>query len=230
MCCGGKCPEITIQPDSGCADPSRSHPTAAQKEGLVSRTRKLLVGVIVVGLLGGMTGWATFSAFSSTTSNSGNEFAAGTVNISDNDAGAVMYNLANQKPGDTVTTCIKATYTGSLDSTVKMYASPVAAVGSYVDLTITPGTGNVTFPSCTGFTADSGGALYSGTLKAFADTYNNYDTGLVDNPGTTATKWVANDAVVYRFVLTLQDNNAANGVSSALSTGPHSFTWEARNQ
>ena len=196
----------------------------------MSRTRRLLVGLVVLGILGGLTGWATFAAFSSTTSNTGNEFAVGTVNIGDNDAGAVMYNLANQKPGDSVTRCIKVTYTGSLDSTVKLYASAVGSVGNYVDLTVTPGTGDVTFPGCTGFTADSGGALYSGTLKGFADTYTNYDTGLVDHPGTTATKWVANDAVVYRFVLTLQDNNAANGVSSALSTGAHSFTWEARNQ
>lgn len=196
----------------------------------MSKTRRLLASLVVIGLVGTVGGWATFSAFSSTTSNTGNTFAAGTVNISDNDAAAVMYNVSNQKPGDTYTKCIKVTYTGSLDSTVKLYASAVGAVGSYIDLTITPGTSTSAFPDCSGFTADAGGGLYSGTLKGFADTYNSYATGLADNPGTVATKWVTNDVVAYRFVLTLQDNNNANGGATALSTGAHSFTWEARNQ
>lgn len=197
----------------------------------MSRMRRLLVGVVVVGLLATVGGWATFAAFSSTTSNTGNTFAAGTVHLSDNDADAVMYNVSNQKPANAVTKCIKVTYGGSLDATVKLYASTVGTVGNYIDLTVTPGTGDITFPDCTGFTADTGGAIYTGTLKGFADTHASYATGLADNPGATATKWVANDAVVYRFVLTLQDNNSANGgASGALSTGAHSFTWEARNQ
>jgi len=40
-----------------------------------------------------------FSAFSSTTANSGNSFASGTVVLADNDANAAMYQLTNQKPG-----------------------------------------------------------------------------------------------------------------------------------
>jgi hypothetical protein len=195
----------------------------------MSRTGKFFVSLLVVGLMGIVGRWATFSAFSSTTSNVGNSFAMGTVNIGDNDADAVMYSVSNQKPGDTFSKCIKVTYTGSLDASVKLYASAVGAVGSYISLTVTPGTGNPTFPGCTGFTADAGGAIYTGTLKGFADTYTSYANGLADNPGA-ATKWVTNDAVVYQFTLTVQDNNSANGGASPLSTGAHSFTWEARNQ
>ena len=40
------------------------------------------------------------------------------------------------------------------------------------------------------------------------------------------TQWNQNDALVYRFTLTVQDNNAAGG----LTTGSHSFIWEAQNQ
>lgn len=195
----------------------------------MSKTRRLLVTLVVVGLVGTVGGWATFSAFSSTTSNSGNTFAAGTVAIEDNDAEAVMYNVSNQKPGDTLTRCIKVTYTGSLDSTVKLYASAVGAVGTYITLTVTPGTSTSAFPDCSGFTADAG-ALYSGTLKGFADIHTSYANGLADNPGTVATKWATSDVVAYQFVLTLQDDNAANGGATALSTGAHSFTWEAHNQ
>ena len=191
---------------------------------------KILATIGVLSVVVSVAGFATFSAFSSTTSNSGNSFAAGTVYISDNDSGAAMYSVSNQKPGDSVQKCIKVTYTGTLDSSVKIYASAVGAVGQYITLLVETGTGSPTFPGCTGFTADAAPTLYSGTLKGFADTYTSYASGLADNPGT-ATKWVTNDAVVYRFTLTMQDNNSANGAGSgALSTGAHSFTWEAQNQ
>lgn len=191
--------------------------------------KQLLATLAILGGVGTLGGWATFSAFSATTSNAGNSFAAGTVDLSDNDASSFLYQVTNQKPGVATTKCIKVTYTGTLDASVKLYASAVGVVGQYIDMTVTPGTGSPTFPGCTGFTADAGGALYTGTLKGFADTYTSYDAGLADNPGT-ATKWVTSDAVVYQVSLTLQDNNAANGLTAALSTGSHSFTWEARNQ
>lgn len=198
--------------------------------------RRIFLTVTVLGCAAAVAGFATFSAFSSTTANSGNSFEAGTVYISDNDSGSAMYSVSNKKPGESLSRCIKVTYTGSLDSTVKLYASSVGAVGQYITLLIETGAGSPTFggPSaegCTGFTADASPQLYNGTLKGFADTYTNFSNGLADNPGAAATKWVTNDAVVYKFTLTLQDNNGANGAGSgALSTGAHSFTWEAQNQ
>ena len=195
----------------------------------MSKARRVLITLLVLGGMGAAAGWATSSAFSSTTSNTGNSFAAGTVYIGDNDAGSAMYSVSNQKPGDTLTKCIKVTYTGSLDSSVKLYASAVDTVGTYVSLTVTPGTGSPTFPGCTGFTAASGGAIYTGTLKGFADTYNSHANGLALDVGATST-WVTNDSVVYQFTLTMLDNNSANGGSGgALTSGSHSFTWEARN-
>ena len=196
----------------------------------MSKTRKVLATAVVLGLTSAAGGWATYSAFSSTTSSSNNSFAAGTVRVGDNSLGAFMYQVADQKPGDpAVTRCIKVTYTGTLDAAVKLYVSPVAAVGQYVDMTITPGTGSPAFPGCTGFTPDAGGAIYTGTLKGFADTHGAYATGFVDNPGATATDWSTNESVVYQISLSLQDNNNANGGAAALSTGAHTFTWEARN-
>ena len=81
------------------------------------------------------------------------------------------------------------------------------------------------FPSCTNFAADSGGTIYSGTLSNFRSTYSSYANGISSYPGS-ATKWVQNDAVVYRFTYTIQNNNSAQG----LTTGSHSFTWESQNQ
>ena len=57
----------------------------------MSRGRKTLLSLLLVGTIGTVAGIGTFSAFSATTVNAGNVFAAGTVSISDNDAGAAMY-------------------------------------------------------------------------------------------------------------------------------------------
>jgi Camelysin metallo-endopeptidase len=190
---------------------------------------KVLLTALCVGALGSLAAMGVFGAFSSTTTNAGNTITAGTVSIADNDAGAAMYSLTNAKPGESVSKCIKVTYTGSLDADVRIYTtSTIGALGQYVELTITPGTQTTpTFPSCTGFTADSGGALYTGTLANFASTKNSYANGVVDYPGT-GTKWTANESVVYQVTATLQ--SSAPESAQGATTGAHTFTWEARNQ
>ena len=192
-----------------------------------NRTRKLLLSLLTVGVIGSLAGFAVFSAFSSTTVNPNNRTTAGTVTLADNDSGVAMYDVSGAAPGEVIEKCIKVTYTGSLDADVKLYSdSTIGSLGSYLDLTVTPGTqATSTFPDCTGFAADAGGAIYTGTLSGFASTHSSYANGLADNPGA-ATKWVQNDAVVYRVRLTVQDNSSASG----LTTGLHSFKWEARNQ
>ncbi|MGH7485645.1 MAG: hypothetical protein ACREMY_08595 [bacterium] len=189
---------------------------------------KVLLTVLCVGALGSLAAVGVFGAFSATTTNAGNTITAGTVTIGDNDAGAVLYSLTAAKPGESVTKCIKVTYTGNLDADVHVYTpSTIGSLGQYIDLTITGGTQtSSTFPSCTGFTA-SGGALYSGTLAAFGSGKNSYANGVVDYPGA-ATKWVNNDAVVYQITAALQ--SGAPDAAQGLTTGTHTFTWEARNQ
>jgi predicted ribosomally synthesized peptide with SipW-like signal peptide len=191
---------------------------------------KLLLSFLLIGVLGGLAGLGVFAAFSSTTSNDNNSFSAGSVTISDNDANSALYSVTNKKPGDSVSGCIKVTYTGSLAADVHIYTtSTMGSLAQYVDLTITPGTQAVSsFPSCTGFVADAGGAIYTGTLQNFANTKNSYANGVVDYPGLLATSWSQNDSVVYQFTATLQ--SSAPDTAQGGTTGSHSFTWEARNQ
>ena len=195
---------------------------------MADKSRKFLLSALVVAVLGSIAAFGVFAAFSQTTVNSGNSFAAGTVTIGDNDAGSALYNVSNRKPGDSVTSCIRVTYSGTLTSDVHLYtADPIGAIGPYVNLTIDAGTQPAaSFPSCTGFSADAGGPLFNGTLAGFAAARNSYANGLVDYPGTVATSWSPGDVVVYRFTVSLQDNNSAAGLAS----GSHAFTWEARNQ
>jgi hypothetical protein len=192
-------------------------------------TTKVLLTALCVGALGSLAAMGVFGAFSSTTTNAGNTLTAGTVAIADNDAGAAMYSITNAKPGESVSKCIKVTYTGSLDADVRLYTtSSIGSLGQYVELTITPGTqATSTFPSCTGFTPDSGGALYTGTLQNFGTTKNSYANGVVDYPGS-GTKWASGESVVYQVTATLQ--SSAPDAAQGLTTGAHTFTWEARNQ
>lgn len=194
----------------------------------MSRGRKALLSLLLVGAIGTVAGIGTYSAFSATTVNPGNSFAAGTVVISDNDANVAMYTIANAAPTVAVTRCIRVTYTGSLPSTVKLYASTaIGAIGPFVDLVIDKGTMPVgtAFPTCTGFVADAGGSIFTNTLGNFGTTRTSFLNGVQAFPGVQ-TAWNQNDTLVYRFTLTLQNNAAAAGLTSGL----HDFTWEAQNQ
>jgi hypothetical protein len=191
----------------------------------VTRLHRILGSVLVTGMVGLVAGAGTFAALSSTSGNSGNGFAAGTVVIADNDAGSAMWSVSNRVPGDTVTTCIRVTYSGSLDADVRLYSpTAVGTVDQYLNLTVDKGTmpGTTTFPNCTSFS--SGSTIYSGTVQGFKNANNTYANGLSAYPGAQ-TKWNTNDTLVYRFTVTLQNTFGAQGLTSTTA-----LTWEARNQ
>jgi len=205
---------------------NRSHDTT--KGG---PARKVLVSVLLVGVLATIAGTATWSAFTATTSNASNQFASGTVTLSDNDLGSAMFNLTGMDPADpTEQRCIVLTYTGSLSSSVRLYGTTGGSgLADHINLRVTRGTiPSPSFSTCTGFTADAtdhrglgAGVLYNGTLTGFAD---DYATGLVDATTATPEAWTTGEAHAYRFEVTLADNQAAQGL-----TATQSFTWEARN-
>jgi hypothetical protein len=189
---------------------------------------RVLLSLLAIGALGAVAAAGIFGAFNATTTNSDNQFSTGTVVLGDNDSGTAMYQVTNAKPGDSVTRCIKVTYNGSIQSAVRLYMpDSVGPLAQYVNLTITPGTQpSSTFPDCTGFTAASGGAIYTGTLDNFSTTHSSYSTGVITNPGAQSS-WNPNDAVVYRFQVSLDSN--APDAAEAEQTGAHSYVWEARS-
>jgi hypothetical protein len=160
----------------------------------------------------------TFSraAFSDTTSNASNNWAAGDVVIND-DGTSAMFGISAMAPGDSVVKCIVVTYEGSLlDADVSLYGTSGGSLDAYLDLTIERGTGG-SFSDCSGFT---GSSVFSSTLANFSSTRTNFGSGITGwSPSSTPV------SQTYRFTLTLQDNNLAQGLST---TG--TFTWEAQNQ
>ena len=191
--------------------------------------RLTLTALILVGLAT-VVAAATYSAFSSTTGTSGNSFAAGTVQIGDNDLGAAMLALGSAQPGDSDTSCITLTYTGTLGSTVRLYGTISGGLAPYLTLTVTRGTDtSPAFDSCATFSPDAAdyigagaGVIYQGALGAFPTTYA---AGLVDPTSGSPESWQNGEAHVYRFAVTLANDNAAQG-----QTATAGFTWEARNQ
>lgn len=160
------------------------------------------------------------SAFSDTTANQSNQWTAGTVTLIDDDTGAAMFSVANMAPTASQTECITVTYQGSLDANVVIYGALTAGDGldDYLDLTIERGSGG-SFGDCTGFSSTE--VVYSGTLDGFTTAHTNFGNGA----GTWApTGGAPDDDMTYRFVVTLQDDNAAQGLTTTAS-----FTWEAQN-
>jgi hypothetical protein len=194
----------------------------------MSKRNKILLSALTVGALGSVAALGIFGFFTATTQNAGNEISTGTVAFTDNDAGSALYNVTGAKPGDSVSKCIKTSYTGTLPAAVHLYSpSTPGTLGQYVDMTITQGTQvSSTFPDCTGFTPDADGTIFTGTLQAFEQTYSNYATGIAtDPPG--ATIWAPSDTLVYRFNATLRSTTP--DTAQAASTGVHSFVWEAHS-
>ncbi len=191
----------------------------------LGRHRKVAASAVIVGLVAAISGTGTWAAFSDTTGNTGDAFAAGTVRISDNDAGSAMMTLTDAYPGDDVEGCIQVTYSGTLDADVRLYADVTGTLGQYLTLTVTRGTDpSPSFPGCGGFVPDATdyqgdgpGVVYEGDLDAFPAAWGG---GVVD-PGT----WSTSDSHAYRFEVTLQNDDAAEA-----RTAGADFVWEARNQ
>jgi predicted dehydrogenase len=192
------------------------------------RSALVLVAIALVVTIAGAQTWAAYSA---TTKNTADSFATGTVALSDNDAGAALLTLTGAVPGATDTGCITVTYTGSLDSAVRLYGTTGGAgLAAYLDLKVTRGSftgANPGFKSCANFTPDTAdygsgaGVVYDGTLLAYPD---DYATGIVDPPAGGPQLWATSDAHVYQLQVTLQDDLGAKG-----KTASQTFTWEARN-
>lgn len=194
-------------------------------------TRRLAATALAVGLTGIVAGAGTWSAFYSVTSNAGSSFASGTVVLGDNDAGAAMLSLSNAQPGDTDTSCIVVTHTGSLASTVRLHGITTGTgLDAYLDLKLTRGTiASPSFDSCTGFSADAtdyigagAGVVYNGTLQGFPD---DYASGLADPSSGSPESWASDEAHAYKLQVTVQSNSAAQGKDAT-----QQFAWEARNE
>ena len=194
----------------------------------MNRLTRILAALIATGLVAVASGRATFAAFSVTTQNPNDSYVAGNVSIADNDAGTLMWDVANQLPTSAaIVRCIRVTYTGSLVAGVRLYtttrrvaARPVpehhGGEGHHA--------GGDRLPELHGLHVARPRSLRPARWR------RSRPRG---PPGRTASRrsrarrptWNPNDSLVYRFTLQVQNNVAAQGL-----TGMAGFTWEAQNQ
>lgn len=163
---------------------------------------------------------ATSAAFSAQTDNAANTFAAGTVALTDNDGGSALFEVTEMTPGQTEVACIEVTYSGSLDSEVRVFGAATAGDGleAFLDFTVEGGDGDcTTFGNTTAVWTNG----TDGDLGVFVATATDFASG-VDQWQPTGGG--ADDTVPYRVTVTLQDDNGAQGLSTAIT-----FTWEAQN-
>ena len=97
------------------------------------------------------------AAFSSSSRNSGNDWATGSVALTDDDAGSARFQVSNMLPGDTDTRCLKVTANASRPGVVRAYSlNPVLSsqgLQDHVTFQVNYGTGGG-FGSCTGFVSE----------------------------------------------------------------------------
>jgi predicted ribosomally synthesized peptide with SipW-like signal peptide len=190
----------------------------------MKRTRKALLSLLLLGAVGSVAGFGTWSAFTATTTNTGNSYTAGSVQISQHSGATTLYTGAHQSPSATKTACVRVTYTATLPATVKLYASSITN-GTSFHLKVERGSGLTTLDntmSCAGFSAAS--TAFDADMDTVPTTY----AGGIDAKAAAAA-WAQNDSIDYRFTITVNDDATPNAHTTELGTGTHSFTWEAHS-
>lgn len=168
-------------------------------------------------LVSGVIVQSSSAAFTGSTENAGNNWAAGTVTLTDNDAGVAMFDESALVPGSGGQRCIVVTYGGDVAADVRHFAAVTGGtgLGSYLDMTVQAGSGGAA--DCSDFSSVQ--SIYTGTLDGLTTTHPDFANGAggwsPTGSGQTRT---------YRFAWALQDNNSAQGLSVQAR-----FTWEARN-
>lgn len=164
------------------------------------------------------------AAFSATTDTGGN-WTAGSVTLTDDDgSGSVAFtNDAAMVPGDTDQACIAVTYGGDVAASVKMYGSTTTTtatnLGDYLTLTIEDVTIVTDCASATVNTTLFSGADLAVSGTSFSVLHTAWGDGLSTGwtPSASATK-------TFRITVQLQDDNAAQALDTTAT-----FTWEAQN-
>ena len=145
------------------------------------KTRRIITLVATpaaIVIAGALIWQASYSSFSGTTRNPGNNWSTGTVALTDDDTGSARFQVADMVPGQTDTKCITVTATATVPGIVKGYTvNPVTSpqgLEDYVLITIDHGTGG-SFSSCTGFVSE--GTTVPETSLTDLAAISNYENG-----------------------------------------------------
>ena len=192
---------------------------------MARRTRNLLTTLLLLGVVGSVAGWGVYSAFTATTTNSGNTITPARSRSPSTLVRRRSTARPTRAPAQPRSAASGSPTRGSLASSVKLYSSSVTN-GTAFNLQVERGSG-LTSPdntmNCTGFQLSS--TAYNGAPRLVRR--RPTPAGVDGKAGGAA--WATSDAVDYRFTITVVDDPTPNAHTSPLSSGAHTFTWEARN-
>lgn len=135
-----------------------------------------------------------------------NAFEAGTVDLTDDDAGASLFDLSGMAPGRPVEQCIEVVYRGSIvPAVVRLRADVEGDLAELLDVRIDRGNGGG-FDDCTGFVEL--GPVWEGTLAGLAEETAMRPFEVLDVDSTPM-------RMTFRFVVEVRDDAAAMGRTAA---------------
>lgn len=199
----------------------------------MSRTAsaQLVAGMAALVLVSLLVVRMSDAAFSATTVNPDNSWTAGTVALTDSQAGTAMFEATGMVPGgDPVTNCVEVTYSGSVaTSATALYASwsdsdgggatagtPAAGLSDDLVVTVQMGEPGV---ACADLGAGNSTEVHAGTLDSMDTDFASGSLGWTPAGGSDTVR-------AFAFTVELPDTtpNDAQG-DGATAT----FTWEARS-
>lgn len=142
---------------------------------------------------------------------SASEVSSGTIELSDDDDGRSLFDLADMAPGRTNAECITISYDGTIVPVdLSLQAEVDGDLGPYLDVEIDQGSAGG-FAQCDGFVPE--GSVFRGTLADLA-ALDRLQVERLVNQG---------EVRVYRFQFTLQDRQEALGRGATVG-----FIWEVK--
>lgn len=181
---------------------------------------KLLSTVAVLAVLAAALTAIVHSAFTATAQSEGNTFQTGSISLSDNDSGEVLFALQGLQPASApARKCVRVAYgsTDELSSTVRLYGETSGALADHLNVKVTRGSFPDAAPAhnaCTGF--QPGPTLFYGTLAAYPD---RWEDGIRD----LNSSWESGHNAVYEIEVSVEDTDDAQGKSAS-----QAFKFEAR--
>lgn len=136
---------------------------------------------------------------------------SGTIELSDDDEGRSLFDLADMVPGRTSSECITIRYDGSIVPVdLALQAEAEGDLGPFLDVVVEQGTTGA-FNECDRFRPEA--VVFDGTLAGM-DARDRIELARILNQG---------ESRVYRILFTLQDTNEALGREATVG-----FVWEVR--
>lgn len=180
-------------------------------------------------LLAGLMVWqGSEAAFTAETHNSGNNWDAGSIHISDDDDGGAMFQVAELTPGDTGVKCIVVTADSTVTGVIRTYVSSMTAEGlqDYIDITIEQGSGG-SFANCADPTPFSASVTHAAqAVSGLRTDHGTYGTGILP-----WTKGTGEQSMTYRFTWVFDTTGLTETEVNALQTKSvgANFEWELQN-